>query len=99
MPPGFQPEDLANPWVLVGMLFLLTICGGLVPRWLYKSVIAMKDAQIARQDEMIARKDAQIDRLIGAAEATVHIAGEIQGQLTPEAAQIARITQIGGDGG
>lgn len=83
MPPGFQPEDLANPWVLVGMLFLLTIFGGLVPRWLYKSVISMKDAQIARQDQTIQEQARQINRLIGGAETTVHIAGEIQRVVVP----------------
>lgn len=94
MPPGFQPEDLANPWVLVGMLFLLTIFGGLVPRWLYKSVISMKDAQIARQDEMLKEKDRQINRLIGGAETTVHIAGEIQRVVVPSEDPI--ITPAGG---
>ena len=78
MPQGLSGEDLANPWVLVGMLFLLTIFGGVVPRWLHKSIVNDKNKELDSWKATSVTQSQQINELIKQSETALHIGEEIK---------------------
>ena len=80
---NLNPDQLASPAVLLGVLVSLIIFGGLIPRWLFSQMINLKDETIERQAKTIERQADQIDRLIGSTETSVRVA-EAVGQVAIE---------------
>lgn len=81
---GLTPAHLTNPAVLLGLLVVLIIFGGLVPRWLYRSMMQIKDQIIADQRSMIGEQSRQITRLIGGAEVAVRVSEALQDNVAPD---------------
>lgn len=75
--PGFTAQQLTNPAAILGLLIVLIIFGGLVPRWLYSSVIRIKDDVIRDLRERNREQARQIDRLISGTSVGVHVAESI----------------------
>jgi len=75
---GLTPAHLTNPAVLLGLLVVLIIFGGLVPRWLYRSMMQIKDQIIADQKAMLGEQSRQITRLIGGTEVAVRVSEALQ---------------------
>lgn len=78
MPTGFQPEDLASPWTLVGLAFCLVLFGVLMPRWLHRSIVADKDKEIDASRSTVDKLLAQNDKLIEQSRTALHIGEEIK---------------------
>lgn len=85
---GMTAEHLAQPSTILGLLIVLIILGGLVPRWLYSSVLKIKDDVIRDLRETNREQARHIDRLITGASAGVRVAESIHDTvLEPDTTQ------------
>ncbi|MDV7244468.1 MULTISPECIES: hypothetical protein [Rhodococcus] len=78
MPTGFQPEDLASPWTLVGLAFCLVLFGVLMPRWLHKSIIDDKNKEIDAWRSTANKALDQNAELLEQSKTSLHIGEEIK---------------------
>lgn len=74
---GITAEHLAQPATILGLLIVLIIIGGLVPRPLYTSVLKIKDDIISDQRVTIREQANQINQLISGASVGVRVAESI----------------------
>ncbi|WP_342659435.1 hypothetical protein Rruber_02665 [Rhodococcus ruber] len=81
---GLTPEHLSSPAVLLGVVVVLIVFGGLVPRWLHRSMLRIKDEAIADLKEINAEQARQIHRLIGGTEVSVRVSEALQERMLNE---------------
>ncbi|AUM17368.1 hypothetical protein KI427_16615 [Rhodococcus ruber] len=74
---GITAQHLSQPTTILGLLIVLIIIGGLVPRWLYTSVLKIKDDVIRDLRETNREQARHIDRLITGTSTGVRVAESI----------------------
>ncbi|WP_072689245.1 hypothetical protein [Rhodococcus marinonascens] len=78
MPPGFQPEHLSSPTILLGLVVVLILAGALVPRWLHKSVMTRADKERDDWRDTATKQSEQISELLEQSKTALHIGEEIK---------------------
>ena len=63
---------------LLSLAVLLILVGGLIPRTLHRTIVAIQQQRIDKLEELLDKRDAQLDRLIPAAETSADALEKIQ---------------------
>ena len=78
MPPGFQPENLSSPAILLGLVVVAIVFGGLMPRWLHKQIVADKDKETDSWKAIAHKVIDQNAELLEQSKTSLHIGEEIK---------------------
>ncbi|WP_343466343.1 hypothetical protein AAI421_14410 [Rhodococcus aetherivorans] len=63
---------------LLSLAVLLILAGGLIPRTLHRTIVALQQQRIDKLEELLDKRDSQLDRLIPAAETSADALEKIQ---------------------
>ncbi|MBM4707945.1 hypothetical protein GS982_01235 [Rhodococcus hoagii] len=81
---GLEAADLANQSTMLGLVILLIIIGGLVPRWVHSQMMKLKDDTIENLREQNGLQARQIDQLIETSELAIRVAEDRRDPDDPE---------------
>ncbi|QIX48948.1 MULTISPECIES: hypothetical protein [Rhodococcus] len=69
---------------LLTLAVLLILAGGLIPRTLHRTIVAIQQQRIDKLEELLGKRDSQLDRLISGAEKSADALEKIQVSTDPE---------------
>lgn len=63
---------------LLSLAVLLVMFGGLIPRYLHRTIVSLMQQRIDKLEELLDKRDTQVDRLICGAETSAEALEKIQ---------------------
>lgn len=75
---GLDAAALADARVILGIVMVLIVFGGLVPRWVHKLIVNEKDRELAVLRSLVKEQSEQIGLLVRGGDTTVHVLDELR---------------------